>query len=249
MDQKLKNYSSGMQVRLAFSIAIRAKSDILLIDEVLAVGDENFQKKCFDYFKELKKSKQTVVLVSHDMATVEEYCDRAMLINNGEVIEIGETRKVAGRYKLLNLPKDKTKDEDASKLVGDATIDKVTINGESELLVGGNDNLSIEVTYTPKVEQNYKVGISIFRGDGSHVAYYGNDKISKGKIFPAGKKQKTICQFSTKQFLSASYVVDVEVYGGDLYSASKSNAVSFAVSEDSPDKAGLININGSWEIE
>src|SRR5215469_11249766 len=85
MDQKLKNYSSGMQVRLAFSIAIRAKSDILLIDEVLAVGDANFQKKCYEYFYELKRNKQTVILVTHDMGAVKDFCDRAILINDGDI--------------------------------------------------------------------------------------------------------------------------------------------------------------------
>src|SRR4029079_5287087 len=81
MDQKLKNYSSGMQVRLAFSMAVRAKADILLVDEVLAVGDADFQRKCFNYFKSLKKNRQTVVFVSHDMEAVKEYCDRALLID------------------------------------------------------------------------------------------------------------------------------------------------------------------------
>src|SRR3990167_5954702 len=79
MDQKLKNYSSGMKVRLAFSIAIRAHSDILLIDEVLAVGDAAFQKKCYDYFDQLKKEKKTVVFVSHSMEQVVRFCDRAIL--------------------------------------------------------------------------------------------------------------------------------------------------------------------------
>src|SRR5438552_12412401 len=76
MDQKLKNYSSGMQVRLAFSIAVRAHSDILLLDEVLAVGDSAFQQKCFDYFTSLKREKKTIVLVSHNMEIVERFCDR-----------------------------------------------------------------------------------------------------------------------------------------------------------------------------
>ena len=79
-DQKLKNYSSGMQVRLAFSIAIRARGDILLLDEVLAVGDAAFQEKCNNYFSSLHKKKQTVVLVTHSMTDVRKYCDRAILI-------------------------------------------------------------------------------------------------------------------------------------------------------------------------
>jgi len=98
MDQKLKNYSSGMQVRLAFSIAIRAKSDILLIDEVLAVGDAAFQAKCFDYFYELKKSDTTVIFVSHDQGSLERFCDRGVLIDEGKVIAYGKIRDVLKRY-------------------------------------------------------------------------------------------------------------------------------------------------------
>lgn len=101
MDQKLKNYSSGMQVRLAFSVATRAKADILLIDEVLAVGDADFQRKCFNYFRSLKKSGTTVIFVSHDMDAIREYCDRAILIEKSEIIEAGDTDKVAQKYTKL----------------------------------------------------------------------------------------------------------------------------------------------------
>ena len=100
MDQKLKNFSSGMQVRLAFSIAIRAKGDILLLDEVLAVGDAEFQKKCNEYFAAVK-GQQTVILVTHDMNNVTKYCTRAILIENGEVILDGEPKKVAEAYEKL----------------------------------------------------------------------------------------------------------------------------------------------------
>ncbi len=101
MDKKLKNYSSGMQVRLAFSMAIRAKADILLIDEVLAVGDADFQHKCFSYFRQLKKRNATVVFVSHDMSAIREYCDRVILINKGEVSISGAPNKVADEYTKL----------------------------------------------------------------------------------------------------------------------------------------------------
>ena len=98
MDQKLKNYSSGMQVRLAFSIAIRAKSDILLLDEVLAVGDAMFQKKCYEYFKQLKKDNRTVIFVSHDTNALLEYCDRGILIEQGEIMYSGDINRVVNRY-------------------------------------------------------------------------------------------------------------------------------------------------------
>ena len=100
MDQKLKNFSSGMQVRLAFSIAIRAKGDILLLDEVLAVGDAEFQKKCNDYFANIKGN-QTVILVTHDMANVIKYCSRALLIENGKIVLDSDPKEVADAYTKL----------------------------------------------------------------------------------------------------------------------------------------------------
>lgn len=100
-DQKLKNYSSGMQVRLAFSIAIRARGDILLLDEVLAVGDAAFQQKCNNYFQSLKNSGQTVILVTHSMANVKKFCSRAILIEQGKIVYDGEPKKVAKMYNEL----------------------------------------------------------------------------------------------------------------------------------------------------
>jgi ABC-2 type transport system ATP-binding protein len=123
MDQRLKNYSSGMLVRLAFSIAIRARSDILLLDEVLAVGDEAFQRKCISYFETLKRNNKTVVLVTHDMGSVERFCTRAMFIEDGSIKLIGNAREVASAYSRSNdesykvdqndsLPAEETKQEE-----------------------------------------------------------------------------------------------------------------------------------------
>lgn len=96
MDQKLKNYSSGMQVRLAFSVAIKAQGDILVLDEVLAVGDEAFQRKCDDYFSSVRQDPtKTVILVTHDMGAIKRYCTRAMFIQDGEVAAIGDKETVA----------------------------------------------------------------------------------------------------------------------------------------------------------
>ncbi len=101
-DLKLKNYSSGMLVRLAFSIMIQSDADILLIDEVLAVGDAAFQQKCKDVFHEIRGSGRTVVLVTHDMSAVEQYCHRAMLLDGGDIAAIGDPDEVAHRYLRLN---------------------------------------------------------------------------------------------------------------------------------------------------
>lgn len=102
MDQKLKNYSSGMQVRLAFSIAIKASGDILVLDEVLAVGDEAFQRKCFAYFAQLKKDKKTVVLVTHSMESVQQFCNRAALIDKDHELTVGKPSRIAQIYRKLN---------------------------------------------------------------------------------------------------------------------------------------------------
>ena len=103
MNQKRKNYSSGMQVRLAFSVAIKAQGDILILDEVLAVGDEAFQRKCNDYFQERKKSGKTTILVTHDMGAVKKYCNKAVLIENGLVKAIGDPFDVSDQYSFDNL--------------------------------------------------------------------------------------------------------------------------------------------------
>jgi len=102
VDLKLKNYSSGMLVRLAFSLMLEVDADILLIDEVLAVGDAAFQQKCADAFHEMKAAGKTIILVTHEMATVEQYCHRAMLINDGHIDLIGAPDEVGRRYLQLN---------------------------------------------------------------------------------------------------------------------------------------------------
>ncbi|MGN6587955.1 MAG: ABC transporter ATP-binding protein [Solirubrobacterales bacterium] len=101
-DLKLKNYSSGMLVRLAFSLMLEVDADILLIDEVLAVGDAAFQQKCADAFHAMKAAGKTIILVTHQMASVEEFCHRAMLISGGKIELIGDPADVGRRYLALN---------------------------------------------------------------------------------------------------------------------------------------------------
>ncbi len=99
---KLKNYSSGMMVRLAFATMLQADADIMLIDEVLAVGDASFQQKCADVFHEMRESDKTIVLVTHDMGAIDTYCHRAMLIDDGEITQIGDPEEVGSHYLKLN---------------------------------------------------------------------------------------------------------------------------------------------------
>jgi ABC-type polysaccharide/polyol phosphate transport system ATPase subunit len=98
VDQKLRNYSSGMQVRLAFAIAIQVPFDILLLDEVLAVGDQAFQEKCYRTFDEMKRDGKTIVFVSHDLASVSRFCNRAILLQQGRVEASGTAAEVVEQY-------------------------------------------------------------------------------------------------------------------------------------------------------
>jgi ABC-type polysaccharide/polyol phosphate transport system ATPase subunit len=113
-DLKLKNYSSGMHVRLAFSVAIQVDADILLIDEVLAVGDAAFQQKCFDVFNRMRDEGRTIVFVTHDMGAVNRFCHRALLLERGDVVALGEPQEVADRYLALNFDRDGAAEAPAS---------------------------------------------------------------------------------------------------------------------------------------
>jgi energy-coupling factor transporter ATP-binding protein EcfA2 len=105
-DLKLKNYSSGMHVRLAFSVMIQVDADILLIDEVLAVGDAAFQQKCFDEFHRLREERKTILFVTHDMPAVRRFCHRAMLLERGQILTIDEPERVSDYYIKVNFPQE-----------------------------------------------------------------------------------------------------------------------------------------------
>lgn len=199
MDQKLKNYSSGMQVRLAFSIAIRADADILLLDEVLAVGDEAFQKKCYAYFAELKKNKKTVVLVTHSMESVQRFCTKAMLLNNGKIVDYGSPSTIAGKYLELNNPALDSKKRTSETGVGNKLISaSVDLNSSPDKLVFDIKIKSTIVVDDPVVAVliNNEAGDAVYRWASDDTSNnnlgFSPDKVIKIKleldnIFPDGK--------------------------------------------------------------
>ena len=149
MDQKLKNYSSGMQVRLAFSVAIKAQGDILVLDEVLAVGDEAFQRKCDNFFAEIKKDPtKTVILVTHSMDAVKKYCNKAILIKDGEIVASGDKNNVADRYTLENLKaenKEPKTEEQSAKKNNEPWIKVLPV---SEPVCGKDDIFEFDIEYS-----------------------------------------------------------------------------------------------------
>ncbi len=168
MDQKLKNYSSGMQVRLSFSLAIQAKADILLIDEVLAVGDADFQRKCFDYFKKLKKENTTVILVSHDMSAIREYCDRAILIEKGKITHQGDPEKIAQNYLQLFIDDGQVKPgTDPKKVAGDRWGDgQITIKTASAKVDDDSGMVHLKVSAVANADlEDPSLGFQVKTGD------------------------------------------------------------------------------------
>ncbi len=190
MDVKLKNYSSGMQVRLAFSVAIRAESDILLIDEILAVGDEAFQRKCHDYFEKLKHKKKTVILVTHAMSAVERFCNRAILIDEGKIVSDGKAHKIASRYSELNdesydkaiNEEDENKDKEQEKPTYKKSGIKIRImktdESSSKSFISGERAL-VRLQWEHEGVKN--VGVAIFKQDGEYI-YGTNTIIDKVKL-------------------------------------------------------------------
>lgn len=173
MDQKLKNYSSGMKVRLAFSVAIRAKADILILDEVLAVGDAAFQRKCNDYFKTLKDAGKTVVLVTHSMGAVREYCNKAVVIDDGKVIYQGDSDGAVVVYNDLF--------KSGTPLLADSFADTGfhSVNMETSV---SRDFVSLNLSINSKENIEDPIVALLFYRGGENVLRWVSDEELKDKI-------------------------------------------------------------------
>lgn len=178
VDLKLKNYSSGMLVRLAFSVMLQADADVLLIDEVLAVGDAAFQQKCADAFHTLKREGKTIVLVTHAMSTVEQYCHRAMLISDGQVQHVGDPGEIGRRYLELNFEQGRTLEGDSpfesseEVRLHDAWLE----NGDGERLDAVEQGDRIRLRAELEVLRDgpgYGLGFSITNADGVGIFQSG----------------------------------------------------------------------------
>jgi len=219
MDQKLKNYSSGMQVRLAFSIAIKSKSEILVFDEVLAVGDSSFQRKCLDVFRDLKIQGKTIVLVSHDMTNIERFCDRALVISEGKILMIGEPHGAASTYARLNIDNSESSVQVSKKNrwgTGKLHIKEVKIlsQGKQTKIIESGEDLAFHF----KVEKSKGLeklpvvcGVAIFNDD--NVSIMGPNS-AKANLDPtASKYVLTIPSFN---FAPGRYRITFVLYDDTL---------------------------------
>jgi ABC-type polysaccharide/polyol phosphate transport system ATPase subunit len=254
VDMKFKNFSSGMQVRLAFALSINAHAEILLMDEVLAVGDTNFQSKCLDEFYKYKKEGKTVVLVTHDVVTVQRYCDKAMLLKKGKIAMIGDPRMVADEYfkqniSDMNQPKSKKiKEQDQTKKTYITSIELLDEKDQTVKALKPNDSLTIRVNFSSKKqpgEMNF--GVAMFTADNYECILGVNSFTDKVEVEKYKKKGYFEVTFSNLPLRHGKYVFKAGIWGEnpkkmyDFYESDKSITV---VSTDKND--GMVDLSYRW---
>lgn len=235
MEQKLKNYSSGMQVRLAFSVAIKSQGDILVLDEVLAVGDEAFQKKCQDYFFEAKRKKKTIILVTHSMGDVRKFCNKAMLIQDGVIAKYGLPDDVANAYSEYFLEQQQKvvqKDNEAVRPEqgnGIKLVDvKAMVGKEETQLLNINEDFDLDITFD--CSRDIKRGIFAINliDQQGRVALATSNKINGDQeTFTKGKHRML---FSIENVLaSGDYHVNIAAASGDDLLLKQSSVYQFQI--------------------
>ena len=248
MGKKLKNFSSGMQVRLAFSIAIRAKADILLIDEVLAVGDEAFQRKCYEYFDDLKTGGVTVILVTHDMSSVERFCTRALLLEYGDLKLVSTPQDVARQYTLDNM-KEKDRGEKKSNSSDNPRrelskeIKALDIKLISKRALRQDDSLVFEVSYELCEKIEVDLGISI--------AYQGRSIIEHNTKeldlnYEVGKKHHLRYRYPLTLLNPGVYSVAVAIFEKSKSKLIGYNTDSCSFIVEGKKSGGLLSKRGEW---
>ncbi len=254
VDQKLKNFSSGMQVRLAFSIAIQAQADILLIDEVLAVGDSSFQKKCFDVFRRLKKEGRTIVFVTHDMANVMEFCDRVLVIHDSKALALTGPDQAADIYNQLNA-KDALQEIHAQNVnkrwgSGEIKIKEATFRdragkANTYFKTGESFEVTLELGHIKRVASGLMVGLAFHEADGTHIA-----GPNSGKMNISSRVKRVTYHIDKLPFVDGNYVMTVAVYdstGKRTYDFIE-KGFPFSVSGNAR-SYGITTLFGTWDTQ
>jgi ABC-type polysaccharide/polyol phosphate transport system ATPase subunit len=215
VDLKIKNYSSGMLVRLAFSVMIHVDAEILLIDEVLAVGDAAFQQKCYDEFERIRKSGATVLLVTHDMSAVQRFCDRALLLEHGRTVELGDPEHVGNRYLELNFSQQAREAEE--------TAAETETETETENERTSDRPTASESATAPEPPGERASGPSAQRyGDGRAEileAWFENEHGEPAEVLPTGRP----CAFVARVLFHED--VDDPLFGVVLHNSRRINVV------------------------
>ncbi|HEM6029253.1 TPA: ABC transporter ATP-binding protein [Streptococcus suis] len=263
MNQKLKNYSSGMQVRLAFSVAIKAQGDVLILDEILAVGDEAFQRKCNDYFQERKKSGKTTILVTHDMGAVKKYCNKAVLIEHGLVKAIGNPENVANQYSFdntitvqqENLEEAKGVDSESAEAKEVQLVENFKLDLLSPKQISPKDTIHFKMEYTVLQDIETYMALSLTDID-RNIWIYNDNSMNQ---LQTGKGKKVVhysCSLPNVNDLKLKLEVTVRDKDGKMLAFSDATQTPIIMvnrTDIAPDDfsaldsaSGLIQRNGSW---
>ena len=251
MDQKLKNYSSGMQVRLAFSVAIKAQGDILVLDEVLAVGDEAFQRKCANFFEKVKDDpNKTVILVTHDMSAVRRYCSKAIMIDGGKIVDSGDPDDVADSYSLENI----SSDPNARRALKEMKKNRdsyIKVEFNSEQVLNPDETLKATVRYKSTTDRPAYVRVSL-QVNGVNIMSVDTSK-AKGGV--TNDHDEHILKYELP--LGEFAVGDMRLVASLVDKETKSNVASIGFNDEllvkitSPDVeiAGLMQNKGVLNVE
>ncbi|MEI7918241.1 MAG: ABC transporter ATP-binding protein [Candidatus Saccharibacteria bacterium] len=251
MDQKLKNYSSGMQVRLAFSIAIRANTPVLLVDEVLAVGDSEFQRKCYIEFRRMKEEGRTIIFVTHDMSAVEKFCDRVLVLKDGKIAGIYNPSKAAAIYQRMNISDDQP--EDASIAIenwgtGDVVLDDVKIyegnsKHDTDNIVSQGNDVSFDIKFINKNQpKDIVVGLAFKDIYGVNLSGPNSLKIK------LNSSSNVIYKVPKLAFVPGVYTLTVAIFdkNAEIEYFHSEEAMKFNVINEGQEQYGKVNLFGQW---
>ncbi|HEX7963737.1 MAG TPA: ABC transporter ATP-binding protein [Candidatus Saccharimonadales bacterium] len=258
IDQKVKNYSSGMQVRLAFAIAIQAKADIIVVDEVLAVGDTNFQQKCFDVFRELKGMGKTIIFVSHDLQAVQDFSDRVLLLQHGEQIGIFKPLRAIEKYNELSRAElEHAETEMVEEETEEPKIDKskphilgvelLDANGKPTKNLSRGSACRVALTIANPVLEPIEVGISIQRNDGIYC--FGTNTYIEHLTVPVHEKHTITMHIKDVPLQKGAYYIIAGVFGKSLRPIYELQlkAKSFRILQDDRVE-GVVALDRKWEL-
>ncbi len=251
LDLKIKNYSSGMRARLAFAIAKEADADIYLCDEILAVGDERFQQKCFNVFWEWKRQGKTIVLVSHNAALISEFCNRAVLLEDGKIIKKGTGDDVLAEYRRRITPgQDRVQTDFSGSDLRITDVRFYTENGEEKNSFATGDTIVARIFFrSGKRVLNPVFGIALHRGDGTHISG-PNTRTSLYPIKEVSKNGYIDCIIERNSLLAGSYSFSASCFD---YSCTYpydylDKKFRFTIIRNRDNQYGLVELPVTWKI-
>lgn len=271
IDNPVRTYSSGMYMRLAFSVAINVDADILLIDEILAVGDVAFQAKCFNRLRDIKANGTTIVIVSHSLSQIEQICDRSIWIHEGYIKEDGLPRIVDSHYleymseKAAEKEENRTEHEpDEAKSAGEtkqdekrwgsgeATIEKVTIldrNGLEKNKFSNKENISLRIDYkTKKNISDAVIGIAIYREDQTYI-YGTNTLIDYSEPTKLNEEGTIWLNIDNMPLVAGSYTLDLAIHRPDGFNYDFIREICRITIINKLNEAGIVSVSHEWKFE